>query len=94
MSAMKLSKRRQVYLLPAVLLGATAPLTVWPVAPVPEYLELRVDVRGSVDRVTDQLQTAGEDAGLHCVLIPEQTFIHLTYRGGVRCAPAESADGR
>ncbi|HEV7610617.1 MAG TPA: hypothetical protein VGO37_01935 [Steroidobacteraceae bacterium] len=74
---MQLMKRRQAYLLPAVLLGAKAPLIRWPIAPVPEYLELRIDVRPSVDRVIDQLQSAGKDAGLQCTAIPLQAFTHL-----------------
>jgi hypothetical protein len=64
--------RYQGYLLPAVLLEAIAPLIGWPISPVPVYLELRIDVRGSVDRVMDQLQKAGEDAGLRCTAIPLQ----------------------
>jgi hypothetical protein len=86
--------RYQGYLLPAVLLEAIAPLIGWPISPVPVYLELRIDVRGSVDRVMDQLQKAGEDAGLRCTAIPLQALGPLTYHGGVRCAPAKSADGR
>jgi hypothetical protein len=92
-TTMTLMKRRQGYLLTAVLL-AIAPLTAWPISPVPDYLELRIDVRRSVDRVIDQLQTAGEDAGLQCVAIPLQAFTYLTYHGGVRCAPGKAADGR
>ena len=42
----------------------------------------------------DQLQTASKDAGLQCTAIPLQAFTHLTYRGGVRCAPGKSADAR
>ena len=87
-------KRRQGYLLTAMLLAAIAPLIGWPITSVPDYLEIKIDVRRSVDRVMDQLQTAGEDAGLQCAAIPLQAFAHLTYHGGVRCAPVKSADGR
>lgn len=91
---MKLIKRRHGYPLSAVLLAAIAPVIGWSTTSVPDYLELRIDVRWSVDRVMDQLRTAGEDAGLQCAAIPLQAFTYLTYHGGVRCAPDKSADAR
>jgi hypothetical protein len=89
---MKLMKRRHGYPLTAVLFAAIAPVIGSSTTPVPDCLELRIDVRGPVDRVIVQIQTAGEDAGLLCTAIPLQAFTHLTYHGGVHCAPHKSAD--